>query len=392
VDYNHSGYCDLLITGLCGLRPRADDMLEVNPLIPAGAWDWFCLDGVPYHGKSITILYDKTGERYHKGAGLRVFANGQLIEQAADIERAQPTTQPTDADTNGGWIKSPANPVLGGKLGTCFDVSLLEENGIYRMYFSWRPKKGIALTESKDGVHWSEPVLVLGPDEKCGWQLDVNRPVVIKHGEGYLMWFTGQAKGRSQIGIATSEDGKKWIRNGGPPVLVPQEPWEKVAVMCPHVVWDEQQKQYRMWYSGGEQYEPDAIGYATSPDGRTWTRNKSNPVFAADPKTPWEQHKVTACQVVKQGDWWLMFYIGFHDVNHARIGVARSKDGITHWQRLPANPIIGPGKDQWDADACYKPFAIDEPESNRWMLWYNGRRGGSEQIGLAIHEGEDLGF
>ena len=52
------------------------------------------------------------------------------------------------------------------------------------------------------------------------------------------------------------------------PVLVPERPWEKVAVMCPHVLWDEQAKLYRMWYSGGEQEEPNAIGYATSP-GRT---------------------------------------------------------------------------------------------------------------------------
>jgi hypothetical protein len=42
------------------------------------------------------------------------------------------------------------------------------------------------------------------------------------------------------------------------------------------------------------------------------------------------------------------------------------------------------------ADACYKPFAI--LDGGRWMLWYNGRRGDAEQIGLAVHEGEGLGF
>ena len=35
-DYNHSTYCDLVINGLIGLRPHADDAIEVNPLIPAG--------------------------------------------------------------------------------------------------------------------------------------------------------------------------------------------------------------------------------------------------------------------------------------------------------------------------------------------------------------------
>jgi hypothetical protein len=75
VDYNHSRYCDLVITGLVGLRPRADDTLEINPLAPAD-WDYLCLDGVLYHGRSVTIVYDRTGSRYGKGAGLRILIDG----------------------------------------------------------------------------------------------------------------------------------------------------------------------------------------------------------------------------------------------------------------------------------------------------------------------------
>ena len=85
-----------------------------------------------------------------------------------------------------------------------------------------------------------------------------------------------------------------------------------------------------------------------------------------------------------------MFYIGFFDEPTAQICLARSRDGITGWQRHPENPIIAPGRDSWDSDACYKPFVI--LGKDRWMLWYNGRRGGMEQIGFAFHEGENLGF
>ncbi|MGB2754334.1 MAG: hypothetical protein WBD75_08175 [Phycisphaerae bacterium] len=170
-------------------------------------------------------------------------------------------------------MKSDSSPVLGGKLGTCFDVARLKEGDKFRLGFSWRPKASVALTESPDG--------------------------------------------------------KAWMRVSDKPVLAPEKPWEKVALMCPHVIWDEAAREFCMWYSGGEQYEPDAIGCATSPDGKTWTK-------------------------------------------HA------------------ANPIIRPGENQWDHDACYKPFAIFD--GGRWLLWYNGRRGNVEQIGLAIHEGEDLGF
>jgi beta-1,2-mannobiose phosphorylase / 1,2-beta-oligomannan phosphorylase len=296
----------------------------------------------------------------------------------------------TESNDAAGWIKYPDNPVLGGSYGTCFDVSLLREGDIYRMWFSWRPKGSVALVESKDGFHWSAPVIVLAPNKAGGWENEVNRPVVINQGGLYRMWFTGQANGHSAIGYATSRDGVVWKRMRDQPVLSPTQPWEKVAVMCPDVLWDKKAKLYKMWYSGGEQYEPDAIGYATSPDGLTWTKRQDNPIFEADPKIEWEQDKVTACQVVMDGGWYLMFYIGFRDADHAQIGAARSKDGITNWQRLPANPIIRPTPDGWDADACYKPYAAFD--GKKWLLWYNGRRGSLEQVGVAIHEGRNLGF
>jgi len=54
--YNHSAFNDLIITGLIGLRPRADDIVEINPLVPAGKWKWFCLDNLLYHKKSSLLF------------------------------------------------------------------------------------------------------------------------------------------------------------------------------------------------------------------------------------------------------------------------------------------------------------------------------------------------
>jgi hypothetical protein len=84
-DYNHSSFCDLVITGLIGLRPRADDVVEVNPLVPDGTWEYFCLDGVAYHGRVLTIIWDKTGKKYGRGKGLAVFADGKEIARRADL-------------------------------------------------------------------------------------------------------------------------------------------------------------------------------------------------------------------------------------------------------------------------------------------------------------------
>lgn len=292
--------------------------------------------------------------------------------------------------TAAGWKKYSGNPVLGGKYGTCFDVSLLKDGNAYRMWFSWRPRASVALVESTDGFHWSKPVIVLQPNKASGWEDEVNRPVVMKQGGFYHMWYTGQAGGHSAIGYATSANGVEWERMSDKPVLRAEAQWEKDAVMCPDVIWDSDEKIYKMWYSAGEQYEPDAIGYATSPDGKIWTKRNENPVFKSDPTVEWEKEKVTACQVIRDGSWYVMFYIGFRDRDHAQIGIARSRDGITNWQRLSVNPIISPSPGQWDADACYKPYVIID--GTRWMLWYNGRHGDREQIGVANHEGRDLGF
>jgi hypothetical protein len=89
--YNHSTFNDLIITGLAGLRPRADNILEVNPLLPAGKWDWFCLDRVPYHGHNLTILWDKTGSRYHAGKGLRLYVDGRLVASREELGRLSVT-------------------------------------------------------------------------------------------------------------------------------------------------------------------------------------------------------------------------------------------------------------------------------------------------------------
>jgi hypothetical protein len=91
--YNHSTYCDLVIAGLVGLVPRADDVVKVSPMLPNDAWDWFCLDGVPYHGRSLTIAWDRDGKRFGQGAGLRVLADGKPVAHAAELTSVRGTME-----------------------------------------------------------------------------------------------------------------------------------------------------------------------------------------------------------------------------------------------------------------------------------------------------------
>ncbi|MFC4211021.1 glycosyl hydrolase family 65 protein [Pedobacter lithocola] len=84
--YNHSTFCDLVISDLIGLKPRMDNVLEIYPLVPKGKWDWFMLDNVSYHGKIITLLWDKTGTKYNKGKGFFIYADGKEIYKGKNFK------------------------------------------------------------------------------------------------------------------------------------------------------------------------------------------------------------------------------------------------------------------------------------------------------------------
>ena len=84
--YFHSAYADLVITGLVGLRPRADSLIEVNPLAPAD-WAYFALDDVLYHGRRVSIIWDRDGTRYRRGRGLTVLVDGRPVARAPSLRR-----------------------------------------------------------------------------------------------------------------------------------------------------------------------------------------------------------------------------------------------------------------------------------------------------------------
>jgi len=70
--YNHSSFNNLVISGLCGIRPSTSDTLVINPLADSSI-QYFCLDDVLYHGHHLTLVYDRDGNHYKKGKGLTVF-------------------------------------------------------------------------------------------------------------------------------------------------------------------------------------------------------------------------------------------------------------------------------------------------------------------------------
>lgn len=81
-DYNHSTFCDLVISGLVGIQPQFDGSVVIEPLVPEGVWDYFYLSGIQIAGREFTVVYDKTGKKYGAGAGFTVLVDGQQAGHA----------------------------------------------------------------------------------------------------------------------------------------------------------------------------------------------------------------------------------------------------------------------------------------------------------------------
>ncbi len=85
-DYNHSGFTDLILSDLLGIKPKIDKTIEINPLIPDD-WEWFAVDNLYFQGKKFSLIWDKTGKKYNRGNGLSLFRDNILVAKSSKIEK-----------------------------------------------------------------------------------------------------------------------------------------------------------------------------------------------------------------------------------------------------------------------------------------------------------------
>ena len=276
-----------------------------------------------------------------------------------------------------GWVKYP-NPVIGSDEGVNFDPHTIYYKGKFIMYVSNRDMGTIVRYESDDGLDWKNKIVVLHGNSQSDWEKEVNRATVIMNRKKWTMLYTGQIKGRSCIGIAESKDGINFQKKQEKPIISPEFEFERNSVMNPCLLYDEEDNIFKVWYSAGDQYEPDVICYAESKDCVIWEKYLT-PVLTKG-MSCYDKYKVGGCDVKKINGRYVMYYIGYQNLDNARICIAYSNDGLI-WRKSNQNPILSPTKGGWDAHAVYKPSVISM--DNKEMLWYNGRNECIENIGFA---------
>lgn len=117
----------------------------------------------------------------------------------------------------------------------------------------------------------------------------------------------------------------KWLKNCWNPTLVPQTKLEQGSLQEPNLLYEN--GIYKLWYTQG--FDKEAIAYAISDDGLTWTKYAFNPVLGHG--RGGEPYDAARGYVVKVADTYYLFYNS--SPNPPATGdekLATSSDGI-HW-------------------------------------------------------------
>jgi hypothetical protein len=170
--YFHSGYIDLILSGLVGIRPRAEDALEVNPLLPDGAaLRWFRVQDVPYHGRLVSVTWDADG-RHFGTRGLSIEVDGKQVSHRPSIGRLTVPLQ-----------RRPAKPIV-----RPLDWAVQLVRGEYPRPSASSNADPEALHDAIDGRVWFYPELPNGwtsaPSPNPQWfMVDLGQPRPIQRAE-----------------------------------------------------------------------------------------------------------------------------------------------------------------------------------------------------------------
>ena len=322
-----------------------------NPVLdpgPSGAWDDGFV-GMP------TILFD--GNTYHMWYAGR--NNIQHIGYAASPNGIT-WTKYDDPNTTG-LLFAESDPVLNPGQPGAWDekqasapfVLLLDTT--YHMWYRGKDytssggPPSIGHATSMNGINWDKDTLnnpVLSPGTAGSWDAGyIGYQSVVFDGSIYHLWYKGWngIDDHAQFGHATSpHPDSAWTKDPNNPVMSfgSSGSWDYPRVDFPRVIYNG--NTYHMWYSGGGQFTWK-IGYATSPDGSSWTKyddsTTTDPLFAESDTVldkgstgSWEDTWVGLCSVILDttNSIYKMWYTGGNGVWDGHIGYASSDivDGI----------------------------------------------------------------
>ncbi|MBI1896319.1 MAG: hypothetical protein HYZ57_10645 [Acidobacteria bacterium] len=251
--------------------------------------------------------------------------------------------------------------VLSSGCGRYADFTLPPAGPPEHVSFRWEPRPGPVLARSMPG-EWDS--------------VDALNPSVVRRGGRLFNFYSGYDGRTWRTGLATSGDGLVWQKLAR--LLTPDpKTWEGgyIAANGSTLWWE---GHFRTWYQAGR---APRIGLAMSADGSTWQK-RAAPVLEVGPRGSWDERGAADPYVVEAGGTLYLYYLGQDRARRQRLGVARSRDGVT-WEKLRTNPIFELGSlGSFDEIGLGEP-AVWLSHGSYWMLYTGRDRGEHRRIGLA---------
>jgi predicted GH43/DUF377 family glycosyl hydrolase len=207
---------------------------------------------------------------------------------------------------------------------------------------------------------------------------DVLNPSVVVKDSTYYNFYSGFDGKTWHTGLAISDDSVHWRKQGR---IISPEPatWEG-GYWATNGSALLSGTDFFYWYQAGPRETPE-IGLAQSSDGKQWRKHPA-PVLGTGPRGSWDERGVADPYVLRIGDFYFMYYLGQDRARRQRLGVARSRDGI-RWEKLRANPILDLGVEgAFDENGLGEP-AVWQSHGKYWMLYTGRDHAEYRRLGLA---------
>jgi predicted GH43/DUF377 family glycosyl hydrolase len=174
---------------------------------------------------------------------------------------------------------------------------------------------------------------------------------------------------------------RPWVRlNHGGPILSPRrdapDGFEAAGVFNPAVV--KQGSRYVMLYRAQDAHGISRLGYATSADGITFTRDPQ-PVLSPDAEYE-RGGGVEDPRLVRVGDLYYLTYTAYNGKD-AQLALATSRD-LRRWERVGV--ILPAYKGRWNVNWTKSGAILSDPiDGKSWMFYMADARDRPDQTGIA---------
>jgi len=339
------------------------------------------------------------------GAGAALAADPWTIDQSTLDQWAAPYRNwhywPTHVVPPSPVIGSISN-LLGTDVPTVYQIPASNRYYMSFVGFDGRGYQSF-VAESEDLVHWGNYRLAMGFGPTNAFDhggcvigaflyesYDIRAPRMLKLRDGKFWTLYGAypRQGGYELrpgyeGVASSADGLTWQRARSEPILSvfdsDCDPWEKDCIYQPWLV--EHRGRFFNFYNAA-QGSREQTGLAFSTDLIHWMRYPANPVLR-NLKGGYDEQFCSDPKVFRDGDHWTMFYFGVGR-GGAHIMAAFSRD-LIHWTQHP-EPLYKAGGHPRGLDRQYahKIALVYRPQTDTFYMFYNAVPGGGPTGGRGI--------